>query len=64
MSTHKQPLSWYEDNACEIRRNSDGSVTFTFDEPRSPNDLLHTTSSTTISEEDYQKAQVNPQHHV
>ena len=58
----KKPLSWYEDNAAEIKHNENGSVTFIFDEP-GPDDPLtrqHPTSSTTISNEDYEAATKNP----
>lgn len=52
----KLPLSWYEDNAAEIINNLDGSVTFVFDEP-GPSE-----SRTTVSKEEYEKAQKDPAH--
>lgn len=61
--SHKQPLSWYEDNANEIKRNEDGSVTFIFDEPPTDKET-RPTSSTTISKEDYAKAQADPNYRV
>lgn len=51
----KAKLAWYEENASEIVKNKDGSVTFVFDEPGQAE-----TSTTTISEKDYKAAKENP----
>jgi hypothetical protein len=58
----KKPLSWYEDNAAEVKYNTDGSVTYIFDEPGPDDPITHQrpTSSTTISKEDYEAATKDP----
>ncbi len=58
---HNRTLSWYEDNANEIRLNPDGSITFIFDEARLPGDTqINPTSEDTISKEEYEKAKADP----
>ena len=54
--TEKKPLSWYEDNAAEVKINNDGSVTYIFDEPMWPGDRERSTNRTTVKKEDYEAA--------
>jgi hypothetical protein len=56
VENNKLPLSWFEENSTEIRYNTNGSVTYTFDDPDGG------TSKTTVSKEDYDQALKDPSH--